>query len=93
MEATAVTMCHGKLNCWPISSVYRFNLKVPARPINAKHTLRLLLRTVKISANKITPLLFVRSRTNITKLFVRLRTDITKLFVRSRTDITELFVR
>ena len=50
--STAVTMCPGKLNCWPISSVYRFNLKVPARPINAKHTLRLLLR-VKISANKI----------------------------------------
>ena len=46
-------MCHGKLNCWPINSVYRFNLKVPARPINAKHTLRLLLRTVKTSANKI----------------------------------------
>ena len=53
VEATAVTMCHGKLNCWPINSVYRFNLKVPARPINAKHTLRLLLRTVKTSANKI----------------------------------------
>ena len=35
MEAIAVTMCHGKLNCWPINSVYRFNLKVPARPINA----------------------------------------------------------
>ena len=46
VEATAVTMCHGKLNCWPINSVYRFNLKVPARPINAKHTLHLLLRTV-----------------------------------------------
>ena len=53
VEATAVTMCHGKLNCWPINSVYRFNLKMPARPINAKHTLRLLLRTVKTSANKI----------------------------------------
>ena len=53
VEATAVTTCHGKLNCWPINSIYRFNLKVPARPINAKHTLRLLLRTVKISANKI----------------------------------------
>ena len=52
-EATAVTMCHGKPNCWPINSVYRFNLKVPASPINAKHTLRLLLRTAKISANKI----------------------------------------
>ena len=39
--------------CWPINSVYRFNLKMPARPINAKHTLRLLLRTVKTSANKI----------------------------------------
>ena len=52
-EATAVTMCHGKLNSWPINSVYRFNLKVAARPINAKHTLRLLLRTVKTSANKI----------------------------------------
>ena len=53
MEATAVMMCHGKINCWPINSVYRFNLKVPARPINAKHTLRLLLRTVKTSANEI----------------------------------------
>ena len=53
VEATAVTMCQGKLNCWPINSVYRFNLKVPARPVNAKHTLRLLLRTVKTSANKI----------------------------------------
>ena len=53
VEATAVTMCHGKLNCWPINNVYRFNLKVPARPINAKHTLCLLLRTVKTSANKI----------------------------------------
>ena len=38
VEATAVTMCHGKPNCWPINSVNRFNLKVPARPINAKHT-------------------------------------------------------
>ena len=53
VEATAIMMCHGKLNCWPINSVYRFNLKVPARPINAKHTLRLLLRTIKISANKL----------------------------------------
>ena len=53
VEATAITMCHGKLNSWPINSVYRFNLKVPARPINAKHTLRLLLRTAKTSANKI----------------------------------------
>ena len=53
VEATTVTTCQGKLNYWPISSVYRFNLKVPARPINAKHTLRLLLRTVKISTNKI----------------------------------------
>ena len=53
VEANAVTMCHRKLNCWPINSVYRFNLKVPARQINAKHTLHLLLRTVKISANKI----------------------------------------
>ena len=38
------------------------------------------------------PLLFVRSRTNITKLFVRLRTDITKLFVRSRTDVTDCYL-
>ena len=53
MAATAVTMCHRKLYCWPINSVYRFNLKVPARPINAKHTLCLLLRTAKISANTI----------------------------------------
>ena len=53
VEAIAVTMCHGKLNCWPINSIYRFNLKVPARPINAKHTLCLLLSTVKTSANKI----------------------------------------
>ena len=53
VEAIPVMMCHGRLNCWPINSIYRFNLKVPARPINAKHTLRLLLRTVKTSANKI----------------------------------------
>ena len=53
VEATAVTMCHGKLNCWHISSVYRFNLKVPARPINAKHTLRLLLRTLKLAPIKL----------------------------------------
>ena len=53
VEATTNTMCHGKLNCCPINSVYSFKLKVPARQINAKHTLRLLLRTVKISTNKI----------------------------------------
>ena len=53
VEAIAVTMCHGKLNCWPINSVYRFNLKVPTRPINAKHTLRLLLRTVKLAPIKL----------------------------------------
>ena len=53
VEATAVTMCHRKLNCWPINSVNRFTLKVSASPINAKYRLRLLLRTVKICANKI----------------------------------------
>ena len=35
-----------------IDSIYS-NLKMPARQINAKHILHLLLRTVKISANKI----------------------------------------
>ena len=52
VEATVVTLCYEKLNCWPINSVYRFyisNLKVPARPINTKHILRLLLITVKTS--------------------------------------------
>ena len=29
------------------------NLKAPARPINAKHMLRLLIRSVRISASKI----------------------------------------
>ena len=27
VEATAVTLCHGKLNCWPINSVYRFYIQ------------------------------------------------------------------
>ena len=27
VEATAVTLCHGKLNCWPINSVYRFYIR------------------------------------------------------------------
>ena len=64
VEANAITMCHRKLNCWPINSVYRFNLKVPARPINAKHTLRLLLRTVIISANKIIYWLYCNLKLN-----------------------------
>ena len=56
MEATAVTLCHGKqiagLLTASIDSIYS-NLKVPARPINGKHILRLLFKTVKISTNKI----------------------------------------
>ena len=53
MEATAVTenQIAGLITA-SIDSIYS-NLKVPARPINVKHILRLLLRTVKISANKI----------------------------------------
>ena len=27
VEVTAVTLCHGKLNCWPINSVYRFYIQ------------------------------------------------------------------
>ena len=53
VEATAVTenQIAGPLTV-SIDSIYS-NLKVPARPINAKHILRLLLRTVKIGTNKL----------------------------------------
>ena len=53
VEATAITENQiSDLLTASIDSIYS-NLKMTARPINAKHILRLLLRTVKISANKI----------------------------------------
>ena len=49
VEATAITLCHGKLNCCDLlTASINSNLKVPARPINMQHILHLLLKMVKI---------------------------------------------